>query len=919
MQSEKLADSNETLDPSLDNNSVITEWNNSVLSQYSVIRRNGQLTDFDIDKIAVVMTKAFLAVEGDAVTASSRIHNVVNSLTKQVINGISRRLREEGTVHIEDIQDQVELALMRAGFHKVARAYVLYREEHAHLRAKKREKAIIYVTDNAGMRRPFDEKGFEAKVIEACANLENVSSKLIVSISLKNLFDGISPTEINHALVMTTSTLIETEPNYTYVAARFLLAQLRNEASTLIKFRNEVLKTSFGPNLTGFKNLSGLVSSSYYPEYFKAYIKYGVAQELLDSHLAEFDLERLGNVLVAARDLQFTYLGLQTLYDNYFLRWEETRFELPQAFFMRVAMGLSLNEEKREDRAIEFYNLLSKFDFMTSTPTLFNSGTLYPQLSSCYLTTIADDLEGIFNAIKDNAMLSKFAGGLGNDWTPLRGSCSHIKGTNGKSSGVVPFLKVANDTLLVCNQKGKRRGCAYLETWHIDIEEFLELRKNTGDEHRRTHDMNTASWIPDLFMKRVCENRHWTLFSPNEVPALHDLYGKAFTEAYKKYELAASLGQIKIWKQVSAVELWRQMLTMLFETGHPWLTFKDVCNLRNPQQHAGVVHSSSLCTEVTLNTKANEEIGTCNLASINLPAHIKNGKLDLNKLQRTISIAMRALDNGIDINYYAVASARTANLRHRPVGLGLMGFQDALYKLRIPYASQEAVEFADYVQEVISYYAISASTDLAEERGSYSSFAGSLWNQGILPLDSIQKLAKVRGKYLEMSTTSTLDWDTLRERVKTVGMRNSNTMAIAPTATISLICDVTQSIEPTSQNLFTKSNLSGEFTIINPYLVRELKTLELWDEVMINDLKFFEGRIGAIDRIPEELKRLYATAFEIEPSWLVEAASRRQKWLDQSQSLNLFMLEPSGRKLDSLYKLAWLRGLKTTGYLRTAM
>ncbi len=758
----------------------------------------------------------------------------------------------------------------------------------------------MYVTDNAGNRSPLDENHLRAQVIAACANLVDVNAEHIIEESLKNIFDGISERDVNHALVMSTRTLIEKEPNYTYVAARLLLDQLRIEA-------------------LNFVNVTTTDMVRHYPDYFKRYIKCAIDHELLEPQLASFDLEKLGNAIVAERDLQLTYLGMQTLYDRYFLHWDETRFELPQAFFMRVSMGLAINEDDCNARAIEFYNLLSRFDFMSSTPTLFNSGTLRPQLSSCYLTTVPDDLEGIYDAIKDNALLSKFAGGLGNDWTQIRGMGAHIKGTNGKSQGVVPFLKVANDTLVACNQGGKRRGsgCAYLETWHIDIEEFLELRKNTGDERRRTHDMNTANWIPDLFLERVHENGQWTLFSPNEVSDLHDLYGKDFKIAYEKYEEAAQQKKIKIWKRVSAVGLWRKMLTMLFETAHPWLTFKDPCNLRSPQQHVGVVHSSNLCTEICLNTKAGEEIAVCNLNSINLATHIKDSKLDTEKLQNTVRTAMRALDNVIDINYYSVSEARTANLRHRPVGLGVMGFQDALYQLRIPYASQKAVEFADYVQEVISYYAISASADLAEERGAYPSFEGSLWSQGILPIDSIQKLAEARGKYLEMSTTSTLDWDSLRERVKRVGIRNSNTMAIPPTATISNICGVTQSIEPTYQNLYVKSNLSGEFTIINPYLVQDLKALGLWDDVMVNDLKFCDGRIRAIERIPEKLKTLYATAFEIDPIWLVEAASRRQKWIDQAQSLNLYMQEPSGRQLDNLYKLAWLRGLKTTYYLRT--
>ncbi len=903
------APSNYTLDSPPDQH-LLTEEENALLSQYRVIRRNGQLTAFDASKIATAMTKAFLAVEGEAAKNSNRIQKTVRLLTQQIVRGIRRRLQETGMVHIEEIQDQVELALMRASEHKVARAYVVYRDEHAKRREEKKEKSVIRVTNHVGESYPLDEDHLHRLVAKACQGLEEVKPDFIVEESLKNVFDGILERDVTQALIMSTRILIEREPNYSYVAARLLLNQLCQESFRFIR--------STLPNLTNLGKLGDAEMTRFYPGYFTAYIHTGIQHELLDPRLAsDFDLVQLGNALVAERDLQFTYLGLQTLYDRYFLQWAGTRFELPQAFFMRVAMGLALNEENKNERALEFYNVLSRFDLMCSTPTLFNSGTLRPQLSSCYLTTVPDDLEGIFEAIKNHALLSKFAGGLGNDWTYVRGMGSHIKGTNGKSQGVVPFLKVANDTLVAVNQGGRRRGsgCAYLETWHIDIEEFLELRKNTGDERRRTHDMNTANWVPDLFMERVHQNGMWTLFSPNELPELHDCYGNEFKIAYERYETAAREGHLKIWKQVSAVELWRKMLTMLFETGHPWMTFKDPCNLRSPQQHVGVVHSSNLCTEITLNTDL-KEIAVCNLASINLANHLQNGKLDTNKLQQTIRTGMRMLDNVIDINYYAVPHARTANLRHRPVGLGLMGFQDALYQLRIPYASSEAVEFADRSMELISYYAILASTELAEERGKYSTFDGSLWSQGILPLDSLQKLAEVRGSHLEMNTAITLDWETLRRRLLAMGMRNSNCMAIAPTATISNICGVTQSIEPTYQNLFVKSNLSGEFTVINPYLVADLKSLGIWDEVMVNDLKYYDGSVRHIDRLPDPLKQLYASAFEIDPEWLVEAASRRQKWIDQSQSLNLYMIEPSGRKLDSLYKLAWIRGLKTTYYLR---
>jgi ribonucleoside-diphosphate reductase alpha chain len=654
-----------------------------------------------------------------------------------------------------------------------------------------------------------------------------------------------------------------------------------------------------------------------YAAYFPQFIARGISAELLDPDLARFDLARLGKALKADRDLKFGYLGLQTLYDRYFLHIQDERIELPQAFFMRVAMGLSLKEKDREARAIEFYDVLSTFDFMSSTPTLFNSGTLRSQLSSCYLSTVSDNLEGIYDAIKENALLAKYAGGLGNDWTPVRALGAHIKGTNGKSQGVVPFLKVVNDTAVAVNQGGKRKGavCSYLETWHLDIEEFLELRKNTGDDRRRTHDMNTANWIPDLFMKRVMENADWTLFSPSDVPDLHDKFGKAFEEAYTRHEDKAARGELKLFKKIPAVQLWRKMLSMLFETGHPWITFKDPCNLRSPQQHVGVVHSSNLCTEITLNT-SKDEIAVCNLGSVNLVAHMNGRGLDFDKLKKTIRIAMRMLDNVIDINYYAVDKARNSNMRHRPVGLGIMGFQDCLLKMRTPYASKEAVEFADRSMEMVAYAAYWGSTELAEERGRYPTFPGSLWDRGVLPQDTVDLLAAERGGYVELDRSATLDWDTLRARIKRFGMRNSNCLAIAPTATIANIVGVSASIEPTYQNLFVKSNLSGEFTVVNEYLVEDLKAGGLWDEVMISDLKYFDGNLARIDRAPAVLRKLYATAFEIEPKWLVEAGARRQKWIDQSQSLNIYMPGASGKKLDETYKLAWLRGLKTTYYLR---
>ena len=882
--------------------------------QFRVIRRNGKVTVFDSSKITVAMTKAFLAVEGGNAAASSRIHEVVNQLTKQVLYALTRRIPDGGTFNIEDVQDQVELGLMRSGYHKVARAYVIYREERARARqqqaqdtpAEAEQPAIINVNVSHadGSLQPLNTQRLQAIVSEACHGLDSVDSLAILQDTQRNLFDGVPEKDVARMLVMSARTLIEKQPEYSYAAARLLLDDLRTEALSFV----------YG----AARNATQHEMVAHYPGYLADYIKRAVDLELLDPRLLEFDLDVLGRELMVERDHQFTYLGLQTLYDRYFIHHDNVRFELPQVFFMRVAMGLALNETEREQRAIEFYRLLSSFDFMSSTPTLFNSGTLRPQLSSCYLTTVPDDLDGIFSAIKDDALLSKYAGGLGNDWTRVRGMGAHIKGTNGKSQGVVPFLKVANDTAVAVNQGGKRKGamCAYLETWHIDVEEFLDLRKNTGDDRRRTHDMNTANWIPDLFMKRVAEDQDWTLFSPNEVQDLHDLCGKKFEKAYQAYEAKAARGEIRVSKTVKAATLWRKMLSMLFETGHPWVTFKDPCNLRYTNQHVGVVHSSNLCTEITLHTN-DEEIAVCNLGSINLPAHIDDNGLNTDKLERTVNTAMRMLDNVIDYNYYSVPQAKNSNLKHRPVGMGIMGFQDALYKQRQPYASEAAVEFADRTMEAISYYAIKASTNLAEERGGYSSFDGSLWSKGILPIDSIDYLAEGRGNYLDLDRSHTFDWDSLRARVQKVGMRNSNTMAIAPTATISNICGVSQSIEPTYQNLFVKSNLSGEFTVVNPYLIQDLRSRGLWDEVMANDLKYYDGSVQNIDRVPDDLKQLYQSAFELDPRWLVEAAARRQKWIDQGQSLNLYMAEPSGAKLDALYKLAWVRGLKTTYYLRS--
>ncbi|PSJ63118.1 ribonucleoside-diphosphate reductase subunit alpha [Pseudaminobacter soli (ex Li et al. 2025)] len=876
---------------------------------YRVIRRNGSVTPFDASKITVALTKAFLAVERSGAAGSRRVHDLVEGLTDQIVSNLTRRVGEGRTFHIEDVQDQVELALMRGEHHKVARAYVLYREERARERTATeatdagRTISALNVKTDDGSLAPLDEARLAAIVSEACEGLSDVAAEPILAEARRNLYDGITVDELSLAPILAARTLVEQEPNYAFVSSRLLLDRLRREALSYVSGRPE--------------QATQTEMAERYASYFPEFIHVGIEAGLIDHELGRFDLDRLGASLKPERDLQFQYLGLQTLYDRYFLHTKGKRFELPQAFFMRVAMGLAVREIDREARAIEFYDLLSSFDFMASTPTLFNSGTLRPQLSSCFLTTVADDLDGIFKAVKDNALLAKYSGGLGNDWTLVRGLGAHIKGTNGESQGVVPFLKVANDTAIAVNQGGKRKGavCAYLETWHVDIEEFLDLRKNTGDDRRRTHDMNTANWVPDLFMERVEADGEWTLFSPDETADLHDLYGKPFRAAYEAYEAKAAAGGIKVFRKVRAHDLWRKMLTMLFETGHPWVTFKDPCNIRSPQGHVGVVHSSNLCTEITLNT-SKDEVAVCNLGSINLVNHLTENGLDLDRLAKTVGTAMRMLDNVIDINFYTIPEARRSNLHHRPVGLGIMGFQDALQALRIPYASQAAVEFADHSVEAISYHAISASVDLAAERGSYASFEGSLWSKGILPIDSIKLLEDARPG-AQMDGASTLDWEALRMRVKKTGMRNSNTMAIAPTATISNICGVSQSIEPAYQNLFVKSNMSGDFTVVNAQLVHDLKVRGLWDEVMVSDLKYFDGSVGQIDRIPDDLKALYATAFEIDSSWLIEAASRRQKWIDQAQSLNLYIANPSGRKLDELYRLAWRKGLKTTYYLRS--
>ncbi|CAM2070035.1 Ribonucleoside-diphosphate reductase [Sulfidibacter corallicola] len=878
-------------------------------TDFEVIRRDGGLTAWDPAKIERALAKAFLAVHGDAAAENERMHRRVPELAAQVAAAVTRHKAAGAKIHVEEIQDQVELVLMRAEEYKVARAYVLYREARAEERARVDGAADaetgLWLQDELGRRLPMNPAEWRALVRGACAGIEDVDAEAVLKEGLATLYDGATTAEVYQALVFAARAEIERQPRYNLVAARLLRMRLIREVRL------------FGVSQTARRN-AVLDRPFDYGQALVAFVTRGIEVDLLDPRLAQFDLARLGEALVADRDDLFTYLGLQTLYDRYFLQHEDLRGEMPQIFFMRVAMGLALEEVDREAKAIEFYHLLSTFRFMCSTPTLFNSGTRYPQLSSCFLTTIGDDLGRIYDGIRDNALLSKFAGGIGNDWTPVRGMGAHIKGTNGKSLGVVPFLKVANDTAVAVNQGGKRKGavCAYLEVWHVDIEDFLELRKNTGDDRRRTHDMNTAVWVPDLFLKRLSEEGDWTLFSPDEVPDLHESFGRDFEERYRAAEARADRGEIRVFRRMPAWRLWRKMLTMLFETGHPWITFKDACNARSPQQHVGVIHNSNLCTEITLNTSA-DEIAVCNLGSVNLVDHLRDGTIDHDRLRETVHTAMRMLDNVIDINHYTVAAARNANLRHRPVGLGIMGFQDALYRLGLPYDSEGAVTFADQSMEAVSYYAFEASAMLAAERGRYPSYEGSLWSRGILPIDSLALLEQERGGFLEVDRTMHLDWAPIRALIERHGMRHSNCLAIAPTATISNICGVSQSIEPTYRHLFVKANMSGDFTVVNPHLVAELAALGLWDETMVADLKYHEGCLEPIERIPQELKRRFATAFEIEVRWLIEAGARRQKWLDQSQSLNLYLDRPSGRMLDEMYRLAWRRGLKTTYYLRS--
>lgn len=873
-----------------------------------VKKRDGRVVSFDAERIQRAMEKAFCADGGvqDVAQLDEKVRLAIEEMVQVVVNQVNGPNSTESGIDVEQIQDRVERALMDFGYYSVGRKYILYRDEHARIRRFNAEERMeseepfpMVMVRVGGQLENFDHDKLRAQLVEACRGLEETchADRLFEDFA-KQLYPEITAKEIGRAMVLVARALIEVDPDYDKVAGRLMLG---------IIYREALGRHTLGADL-----------DQLYRATFPKYLADGIAAGRLSDELNKFDATAIAAALHPDRDSLFPYLGLQTIYDRYLLHIDGRRIETPQYFWMRVAMGLALNEDDPTARAIEFYEVLSAFRFTSATPTLFNAGTLHPQLSSCYLSTVTDDLDHIFKLISDNAKLSKWAGGLGNDWTNIRATNAHIKGTNGRSQGVIPFLKVVSDTAVAVNQGGKRKGavCSYLETWHLDVEEFLDLRKNTGDERRRTHDMHTANWIPDLFMKRVINDQDWTLFSPDEVPDLHDLTGRAFEQRYEFYEQEAREGRIKLSRTISALALWRKMLTRVFETGHPWITWKDPSNLRSPQDHCGVVHSSNLCTEILLNT-SKEETAVCNLGSINLRNHIVNGQLDVKMLEETVRTAVRMLDNVIDINFYPTPEARNANLRHRPVGLGLMGFQDALAACGINYASDDAVTFADRSMEAISYFAILTSSQLAAERGRYSSYEGSKWDRGLLPIDTIEILEFERGMPIDVDRSSTMDWDVVRQSVAENGMRNSNVMAIAPTATISTIIGVTQSIEPTYKNIFAKSNLSGDFTQVNIPMVQELKDRGLWNERLLGELKIRQGTVSGIKELPDDIKGRYATSFEIEPKWLIECAARRQKWIDMGQSLNLYQLDPSGRKLDEMYRLAWRKGLKTTYYLRT--
>ncbi len=866
-------------------------------------KRDGSMVDFNAEKISLAISKAFQEVRGTLEVDKAK-------LVVDAVLGTIERFFADTPPAVENVQDFVERELMQQGYYDVAKAYILYRYEHAKERAEKKkqilekiEKNTLLITKRAGNKEAFSLEKLRRSLSYAIKGLEtSVDIEAVLNQCRSELHEGITTADIAKALIMTARAMIEQDPNYAKVAARLLL------------FTN--YKDTIGAEVIDFSKLQ-----AQYRAAFIKNIKQGVEIERLDPRLLAFDLEQLSNALVIDRDDLFVYLGLQTLYDRYFIRDHTTKqtLETPQMFWMRIAMGTALQErEKKTEWTIKFYDIMSKLLYTPSTPTLFHAGTPKPQLSSCYLNTVSDSLDNIFKTYADNAQLSKWSGGIGTDWTNLRGTGAFIKGTGVESQGVIPFLKIANDVTVAINRSGRRRGaaCVYLETWHYDVERFLELRKNTGDDRIRTHDMDTANWIPDLFMQRVREDGNWTLFSPDETPDLHHIYGRRFEEQYTKYEKMADDGKVTLFKRLKARDLWKKMLAMLFETGHPWITFKDPSNLRSPQDHIGVVHNSNLCTEITLNTSENET-AVCNLGSLNFAKFVTNGKFDTALVQEVVSIAMRMLDNVIDINYYPTEDARRSNLRHRPVGLGLRGFQDALYQLGINFDSEECVKFSDYSMEVVSYSTILASTELARERGAYETYRGSKWDRGILPLDTIELLEKERGMAIPVERTTTLNWDVVRGAIKQYGMRNSNCMAVAPTATTANIVGCIPTVEPIYKNIYVKSNQAGDFVIINSYLVEDLKKLGLWDFEMLGKIKYHDGNISEIHEIPGSLRTKYKEVFEIDPRWIVKSAAYRAKWIDQSQSINIFFQGTSGKDLSDIYMYAWEMGLKTTYYLRT--
>mgnify|MGYP000194547071 FL=1 len=870
------------------------------IDELLVVKRSGEIVEFDPDRIKNAIEAAINA--GDEGFDLSSV--------PEIVDGVHQELSDRFTEfypNVENIQDIVEKHLIRSDMFTVARRYIIYRAERSREReklkeniSKKAELGKLKITKSDGKTVLFNPQKIRETISRVCSKYPDTTSVDSIAKELnRNIFDGASTSDLERALLLASTAFIERDPDYSKVSAGFFMQRLYKEGMG-VSVNEHTLEDE-------------------YRKTFISGIALGVENKYLDEKLLDFDLEKLSLAIDIERDSLFEFLGIQTLYERYLQKHEEKRFELPQAFWMRVAMGLAFNENNKEARAIEFYNVLSKMQFVSSTPTLFHSGTPHPQLSSCYLTTVSDDLSHIFKCIGDNAQLSKWSGGLGNDWSNIRGTGSHIKSTNVESQGVVPFLKIANDVTVAINRSGKRRGatCAYLETWHLDIEDFLDLRRNTGDDRRRTHDMNTSNWIPDLFMKRVETDDDWTLFSPEEVADLHDSFGKKFEDLYTNYERMTNTGEIKKFKKIPAKELWRKMLTRLFETGHPWITFKDPCNVRSPQDHVGVVHSSNLCTEITLNTSA-EETAVCNLGSVNLSKHVtEDGKLDRGLLEETINIAMRMLDNVVDLNFYPTIEAKNSNMKHRPIGLGIMGLQDALFKLDLPFDSQKALNFSDQLMEQISYHAISASSDLAKERGAYESFKGSKWDRGIFPLDSLSLLEEERGQNIDVNKITSLDWEGLKSKVKENGMRNSNTMAIAPTATISNIAGCYPCIEPIYKNIYVKANMSGEFTVVNNYLINDLKALNLWSKDMLDKIKYFDGNLDHIEELPEDIKNKYKEAFSIDPVVLLKHTSVRGKWIDQSQSHNVFMQGVSGKKLSEIYTAAWKFGLKTTYYLRT--